>query len=279
MMETERRIAAKHDRRHLHHRLRHRRRLRRRHEGRGACRWPRTRCWWTSPTTSPATTSPPAPSRWPRRRRCSRRARCTWRWSIPGWAGDRADIVVEAGGAFFVGPDNGLLALAARGPRVAHRIERPDFRRDPVSPTFHGRDVFAQTAGQLARGSPPARRRPAAAGHRGAGRRSPSATGPTGEQDAAVIVHIDAFGNLITSLAGGLPGPGSRWRWILLRTADRRSFALQAARTYADVAPGRAAGLRGQRRAGRDRRARGLGRRRPPACAGAIACGLERRSP
>ena len=119
----------------------------------------------------------------------------------PGVGGERADIVVEAGGSYFVGPDNGLLALAARGPRVAHRIEKPEFRRQPVSPTFHGRDVFAQTAGLLARGTHP----------REAGPLLPAIEelaslladqdndDPSSDAGAAVIVHIDAFGNLITS--------------------------------------------------------------------------------
>src|SRR5438046_2038370 len=61
----------------------------------------------------------------------------------PGVGHARAEIVVEAGGKVFVGPDNGVLSLAARGPRVAHRITAVPFRREPVSPTFHGRDVFA----------------------------------------------------------------------------------------------------------------------------------------
>src|SRR5215831_5682554 len=73
----------------------------------------------------------------------------------PGVGGARADLVVEAGGSFFVGPDNGVLSLAARGPRRIFRIEAPSFRREPVSPTFHGRDVFAPAAGRLAAGAAP----------------------------------------------------------------------------------------------------------------------------
>ena len=41
----------------------------------------------------------------------------------PGVGGARADIVVESGGSFFVGPDNGVLSLAARAPRRVYRIE------------------------------------------------------------------------------------------------------------------------------------------------------------
>src|SRR5436190_5026829 len=73
----------------------------------------------------------------------------------PGVGGDRADLLVEAGGHVFIGPDNGVLSLAAHAGRRIYRIEAPGFRRDPVSPTFHGRDVFAPTAGRLASGARP----------------------------------------------------------------------------------------------------------------------------
>src|SRR5947208_6062651 len=71
----------------------------------------------------------------------------------PGVGGSQSDLLVEAGGSFFVGPDNGVLSLAARADRRIYRIEAPAFRREPVSPTFHGRDVFAPTAGRLAAGA------------------------------------------------------------------------------------------------------------------------------
>ena len=43
----------------------------------------------------------------------------------PGVGGARADLVVAAGDSFYVGPDNGVLSLAARGPRQIYRIESP----------------------------------------------------------------------------------------------------------------------------------------------------------
>jgi S-adenosylmethionine hydrolase len=115
----------------------------------------------------------------------------------PGVGGDRADLLVESGGHFFVGPDNGVLALAARAGRRIYRIEAPGFRREPVSPTFHGRDVFAPTAGRLAAGASAADAGPLIEGmfelaHPVIARRA-------GRHEGSVI-HIDAFGNLITSL-------------------------------------------------------------------------------
>ena len=56
----------------------------------------------------------------------------------------------------LVGPDNGLLSLAARrfgGVTEAVEIGRSPLRLEPVSASFHGRDVFAPVAAHLAAGT------------------------------------------------------------------------------------------------------------------------------
>jgi S-adenosylmethionine hydrolase len=56
----------------------------------------------------------------------------------------------------FVGPDNGLLwpaAEAAGGVVEAVDIDRSPFRLEPLSATFHGRDIFAPVAARLAGGA------------------------------------------------------------------------------------------------------------------------------
>jgi S-adenosyl-L-methionine hydrolase (adenosine-forming) len=147
----------------------------------------------------------------------------------PGVGGERAGLVIEAGGRTFVGPDNGVLSLATRSPRCVYRIENPGFRRDPPSPTFHGRDIFAVTAGRLAGGS----------SAKDAGPPMPAIVELPGMEDGPLegecrgrVVHVDAFGNLLTSL-----GPGrTEGRWQL-RHADRH-FEVRGGRTFADVAAG-----------------------------------------
>jgi S-adenosyl-L-methionine hydrolase (adenosine-forming) len=55
----------------------------------------------------------------------------------------------------LVGPDNGLLSLAAQrfgGISEAVGLERSDYRLEPVSATFHGRDIFSPVAAHLAAG-------------------------------------------------------------------------------------------------------------------------------
>jgi S-adenosylmethionine hydrolase len=148
----------------------------------------------------------------------------------PGVGGGRAEIVVEASGRLFVGPDNGVLSLAAPPPRTAYRIENSLFRRDSISPTFHGRDVFAPAAGRLASGH----------AARAAGAPipaivdSPIPDGETLQDDCqGVVLYIDSFGNLLTSLVGiGL----AKGHWEMI--CGGRSFDLQVGRTFCDVERG-----------------------------------------
>jgi hypothetical protein len=66
----------------------------------------------------------------------------------------RAVAVATEGGRIFVGPDNGLLMLAADelGITAAHEITAQRYRLQNVSNTFHARDIFAPAAAHLAAG-------------------------------------------------------------------------------------------------------------------------------
>lgn len=152
----------------------------------------------------------------------------------PGVGGARADLVVVAGGSFFVGPDNGVLSLAARAPRQIFRIEAPSFRREPVSPTFHGRDVFAPAAGRLAAGAAPSE----------AGPEMPSmvelALPPLHRKDGVVegeVIHVDGFGNLITSLPAEVVARATNDWTVEVEGGDGR-FEPRLGRTFSDVEPG-----------------------------------------
>jgi S-adenosylmethionine hydrolase len=60
-------------------------------------------------------------------------------------------------GRILVGPDNGLLSLAVdQGGGVAEAVDigASPLRLEPLSATFHGRDLFAPVAAHLARGAP-----------------------------------------------------------------------------------------------------------------------------
>jgi S-adenosylmethionine hydrolase len=73
----------------------------------------------------------------------------------PGVGGNRRAVAVRArNGRTFVGPDNGLLMLAAdaAGAESAHELVDPRYRLPAVSHTFHARDIFAPAAAHLATG-------------------------------------------------------------------------------------------------------------------------------
>jgi S-adenosylmethionine hydrolase len=147
----------------------------------------------------------------------------------PGVGGARQAIAVSSAGKFFVGPDNGLMSLAAPQPRRVFRIEDASFRREPISPTFHGRDVFAVTAGRLAAGRAIDQ----------AGVLLPSMvelslsdSGPLADDCHGEVLHVDHFGNLVTSfLADPSDAIVGRWR---MDCEDRR-FDLSGGGTFSDV--------------------------------------------
>jgi S-adenosylmethionine hydrolase len=72
----------------------------------------------------------------------------------PGVGSERKAIVVRTKSEFFVGPDNGVLSWAlARTPAIAiHSVENPRYFLNPISRTFHGRDIFSPVAAHLSRG-------------------------------------------------------------------------------------------------------------------------------
>lgn len=76
----------------------------------------------------------------------------------PGVGSVRRPILAVSDRYSFVAPDNGLLNLIYEREanlRVFH-LNNDRFFRQPVSATFHGRDVFAPVAGALSRGVSPA---------------------------------------------------------------------------------------------------------------------------
>ncbi|MEO1175006.1 MAG: SAM-dependent chlorinase/fluorinase [Myxococcota bacterium] len=73
----------------------------------------------------------------------------------PGVGTERQPIAVQVKGMSFVGPDNGLFGrlIAIKGSKVVC-LDRTHLFRTPVAPTFHGRDIFAPVAAELAAGTP-----------------------------------------------------------------------------------------------------------------------------
>jgi S-adenosyl-L-methionine hydrolase (adenosine-forming) len=72
----------------------------------------------------------------------------------PGVGTPRDAVVVLAGGRWFVGPDNGLLSVVAAR-HADSKLWRIVWQPETLAPTFHGRDLFALIAAEIARGEFP----------------------------------------------------------------------------------------------------------------------------
>ena len=139
----------------------------------------------------------------------------------PGVGGARQAVVVEAGGCFYVGPDNGLLSVVAARASQA-RYWRIVWQPEGLSDTFHGRDLFAPIAGQIAAGKFPQDKLSA----------SEKLEVEFDSADLPRIVYIDHFGNAWTGLRGGLMTGEAR--------LEVKGKSLPYARTFSEAEKGEA---------------------------------------
>ncbi len=140
----------------------------------------------------------------------------------PGVGTQRRTLAVQTRDYRFVAPDNGLLTYLAREhlPQEAPKeklfapyqapmppgwsavaLTRPTFWRQPVSATFHGRDIFAPVAAHLAQGVPLEE----------LGKPATTLTVlhvpqpvRVGEMLKGIVLHVDRFGNLVTNVPAAL---------------------------------------------------------------------------
>jgi len=115
----------------------------------------------------------------------------------PGVGTSRPALAVQADGHWFVGPDNGVLSLAAPAPDgIYHLDPQRVVPGEELAATFHGRDLFAPAAARLARGEDPSEFADA----------TDSMVGlePTVEfiegSVCAEVLWVDHFGNAITAI-------------------------------------------------------------------------------
>jgi S-adenosyl-L-methionine hydrolase (adenosine-forming) len=160
----------------------------------------------------------------------------------PGVGSSRRPLALrDAEGRFYVGPDNGLLVPAAeRFGRIeeAHELANPDYALQPVSRTFHGRDLFAPAAAHLARGVALGDLGPPIAPETLARLDIPQPM-IAGGRAAGSVLYIDRYGNIQLNLTREEAeeidvSPGSR---VELECRGERYYAV-AARTFADARPG-----------------------------------------
>jgi len=142
----------------------------------------------------------------------------------------REPLMGSDGKYLFVGPDNGIftrvISVAPGSKWWAIDIDR--IRQGDISPTFHGRDIFAPAAALLARGASP--------DELGAAMEDPIVLDipePVVLDDClqGEIIDVDRFGNLITNIDMDLAGTNA-----VITIYDNQ--AIRLSRTYADVPVG-----------------------------------------
>ncbi len=131
----------------------------------------------------------------------------------PGVGSARRRLIVQAGGRYYIGPDNGLFAIVIDEVGVQRVIELPP--QPGGAPTFEGRDVFAPAAAALAAGVP--------LESLGSPGDPPIPLPDTGPR----VLWTDGFGNLVTNLK-----PPAR----KLRIHNHDIVA--TVKTYSDARPG-----------------------------------------
>jgi S-adenosylmethionine hydrolase len=153
----------------------------------------------------------------------------------------RRAVALRAGERLLVGPDNGLLIPAAErfdGVLEAVEISASPWRLEPVSATFHGRDVFAPVTARLACGAPLA---DAGAPMEPTELVALERTAPRREAEALVahVVGTDTYGNATLDASHeDLIATGLRLSDpVAVRAGGRRVRGL-VARTFSDVPAG-----------------------------------------
>ncbi len=117
----------------------------------------------------------------------------------PGVGTERRAILIQTEKDYFIGPDNGVLALASQSQNIKkiYSIENPQFMLQEVSRTFHGRDIFAPAAAHLADGT-----LPSDFGPEKSEMVTPSFAQVSHTDNALTgeVIHIDRFGNVVTNI-------------------------------------------------------------------------------
>ena len=155
----------------------------------------------------------------------------------PGVGSDRKAIVIECDSGLLVGPDNGLMSRASERLQVKsirHIQEKPVDGKS-VSNTFHGRDIFAPVAGELASGKKPEEIGPRI---NEIMKLNLSPARLVGKGLTCQVLHVDNFGNITTNVEDGLVKkiPKEFGEQVTIRSG-KRTFRATYARSYHELGP------------------------------------------
>lgn len=156
----------------------------------------------------------------------------------PGVGMKRRGIIIETRrGDFLIGPDNGVLRPAAEflgGVVAAFELSNEVYQRKPVSPIFHGRDVFAPAAAHLAAGVPPEKFGPKI----DLKTLIPSPYGEAqwrGNQLECLVLHINENGSLFVNVRTEAFGKNLDFGDIIILSLRNRSVEVPYQRTFGEV--------------------------------------------
>jgi hypothetical protein len=151
----------------------------------------------------------------------------------PGVGTKRRPLCIQTGHGYFIGPDNGVLALAAKACRIKHvyEITNSKFMLPNVSNTFHGRDIFSPAAAHLANGKLPS----------DLGKETRRITTPEfakvvrkNTELVGEVIHVDDFGNIITNVAEKDLGPMETIKGVKVKV-NNTWFKMRFCMAYGEV--------------------------------------------
>jgi S-adenosylmethionine hydrolase len=145
----------------------------------------------------------------------------------------RRPLLIQTLKSFYVGPDNGILAIAVNMQGIEHifEITNRKLMLPRISNTFHGRDIFAPAAAHLANGTRPVEfgpelRRISTPGFAKTFRKKGMLLGE--------VLHVDGFGNIITNFTEKDLGSTNMKENVDVKLKTRR-LSLRLCRAYAEV--------------------------------------------
>ncbi|RLE63251.1 MAG: hypothetical protein DRN53_02510 [Thermoprotei archaeon] len=158
----------------------------------------------------------------------------------PGVGTERRGIVVESNNYLFVGPDNGVLMLAAHidGARRVVEITNRKYMRSKITHTFHGRDIFAPVAAYLSLGVSISE-----IGKEIEDYMVPKFVKPEYSRDKvkAYVIHIDKFGNVITNVTSRIVFEELKWSYgqkLIVELPGGESMLVPFQKSYGFVKKG-----------------------------------------
>jgi len=153
----------------------------------------------------------------------------------PGVGTKRRPLLIQTERSYYIGPDNGVIALAAKNQDITHiyEVTNRKLMLSKISSIFHGRDVFAPAAAHLANGTPPEEFGPEI-------RKvvMPEFAKIIRRKDMLIgeVMHIDSFGNIITNF-GEKEVELMKIKHIANVKLRNAKLKLRFCKAYADVEP------------------------------------------